>query len=44
MKFPFVLPKIVNNYLFVYKDGPLSIEVLIHLVRSSFLYIYILGN
>lgn len=48
MKFPFVLPKIVNNYLFVYKDGHLSIDVLIHLVRSSFLYIYfkklIIGN
>lgn len=48
MKFHFVLPKIVNNYLFVYRDRHLSIDVLIHLVRSSFLYIYfkklIIGN
>lgn len=48
MKFHFVLPKTVNNYLFVYKDRHLSIGVLIHLVRSSFLYIYfkklIIGN
>lgn len=40
MKFHFVLPKIVNNYLFVYMDGTLSFNVLIHLVRSSFIYIY----
>lgn len=48
MKFHFVLPKIVNNYLFVYRDRHLSIDVLIHLVTSSFLYIYfkklIIGN
>lgn len=44
MKFHFVLPKIVNNYLFVYMDGTLSFNVLIHLVRSSFIYIYILRN